>query len=99
MELRDFIVAPLVLVVVFLVAYIVRPALTDTITRRYFLPALIFRILGALAVGLIYQFYYGFGDTLVYHEGSRVIWDAFVESPSLGISLFLHDAESVYGYS
>lgn len=98
MELRDLIVAPLVLVVVFLAAYIVRPAVTDSMTRRYFFPALILRIIGALAVGFVYQFYYGFGDTLVYHQGSRVIWDAFVESPGLGASLFMH-SDDVYNYS
>jgi hypothetical protein len=92
MELRDLIVTPLVLAGVLLSAYIIRPHVTDQITRRYFFPALLLRIFGALAVGFIYQFYYSGGDTFNYHtNGSRVIWEAFGESPSLGFKLFVGD--------
>lgn len=92
MELRDLIVAPLVLAGVLLAAFIIRPRVTDAITRRYFFPALLLRIFGALAVGLIYQFYYSGGDTFNYHtNGSRVIWEALMESPHMGYKLFMAD--------
>ncbi len=93
MELRDLIVTPLVLAGVYLGAYLIRPLITDSITRKYFFPALSSRIVGALAVGIIYQFYYSGGDTFNYHtNGSRVIWEAFIESPIVGVKLFLNDA-------
>src|SRR5258708_1768765 len=99
MEIRDLIVSPIIILLVYLSAYLVRPLITDAITRKYFFPALTLRIIGALTVGFIYQFYYGFGDTLTYHEGSRVLWDAFTESPFLAIKLFLHDStDSGYSY-
>ncbi len=89
MELRDLIVTPIILILIYVSAYLVRPWVTDEVNRKYFLPALTVRIIGALAVGFIYQFYYGGGDTLSYHtHGSRVIWDAFVESPSNGLKIF-----------
>ncbi|HNP17447.1 MAG TPA: hypothetical protein PKL31_03345 [Fulvivirga sp.] len=88
MELRDFIVTPLVLLVVYILAYRLRPRFTDVNTRRFFIPALTVRIIGALAVGFIYQFYYGGGDTFGYHtHGSAIIWDAFVDSPISGLRL------------
>lgn len=100
MELRDLIVAPLVLAGVLLAAYIIRPRVTDEITRRYFFPALLLRIFGALAVGFIYQFYYSGGDTFNYHtNGSRVIWEAFIDSPYLGYKLFVHDQNYAGAYS
>jgi len=49
MELRDFIVTPIVLIIVYLVAYWVRPRFTDINTKRYFIPALTVRIIGAIA--------------------------------------------------
>lgn len=99
MELRDLIVTPLVIVGVYLAAYLARPYVTDGITKKYFLPALSLRILGALAVGFIYQFYYSGGDTFNYHtHGSRVLWEAFVESPYVGIRLFLNDGTVDGGY-
>jgi len=84
-------------------AYFIRPKVTDQITRRYFFPALAVKILGALAVGFIYQFYYNGGDTYNYHtHGSRHIWEAFVESPTKGIQLLTSsdgNYENVYRYA
>ena len=78
MELRDFIVTPIVLILTYAVAYIIKPYVSDPVNRRYFFPALSAKIVGALALGLVYQFYYHGGDTFNYHSyGSRVIWDAF----------------------
>jgi hypothetical protein len=95
-ELRDLIVTPLLLLILYTVAFFVRPYLTDEITRRYFIPALTVRIIGALAVGFIYQFYYDGGDTFAYHtHGSRHIWNAVMESPSDGLRVFF--ANGQYG--
>ncbi|MBS1681413.1 MAG: hypothetical protein JST48_06855 [Bacteroidetes bacterium] len=92
MELRDLIFTPLVIVLVYLAAYILRPRITNEFTRRYFFPALTVRIIGALSVGFIYQFYYPGGDTFTYHKlGSRVLWEAFMKSPSIGIDLFFRE--------
>lgn len=92
MELRDLIVTPLILFIVYGVAYFVRPFVTDSLNRKYFLPGLTVRIIGALAVGFIYQFYYDGGDTFNFHtHGSRQIWNTFWQSPDNGIRLFLND--------
>lgn len=103
MELRDLIVTPIILILIYVVAYLVRPYATDEITRKYFIPGLTVRIIGALAVGFVYQFYYHGGDTIAYHtHGSRHIWNAFVESPMNGFDLLFsngkHNPET-YKYS
>lgn len=88
MELRDFIVTPIWLIIIYVIAYWVRPRFTDENTRRYFIPALTVKIIGALAVGFIYQFYYDGGDTFNFHSrGSRVIWEALLNNPSDGLKL------------
>lgn len=94
LELRDFIVTPLVILFVYAVAYVVRPWVTDEVSRKYFFPALTVRILGALAVGFLYQFYYEGGDTFAYHtHGSRPLWEAMMESPSQGFRLLFLNGE------
>jgi hypothetical protein len=102
-ELRDLIVTPLLLIIVYLLAYRIRPLVTDAVTVRYFIPALTVRIFGALALGFIYQFYYNGGDTFNYHNyGSRHIWEAFLDSPATGVKLLFADGSShldVYKYS
>jgi len=98
-ELRDLVVTPLLLILVGIGALLIRPLFTDEINRKYFIPALWCKIIGALALGFIYQFYYSGGDTFAYHtHGSRVIWDAFVEFPLQGIKLFLADGQYGPGY-
>jgi len=85
-----------------MIAYMVRPYLTDEINRRYFLPALTVKIFGALALGFIYQFYYGGGDTFNYHaHGSRHVWNAFMDSPEAGLKLLFGDKiqTGIYQYS
>jgi len=101
-ELRDLIVTPLLIILVYVVAYQLRPLCTDSNTRKYFFPALSFKILGALALGFIYQFYYDGGDTFSYHtHGSRHIWQAFVDSPLSGLKLLMGNENQVgvYQYS
>jgi hypothetical protein len=101
MELRDLVVTPFVAMSVYLVAFFLRPRLTDTDTRRFFLPALTVKILGALGVGVIYQYYYSGGDTYNYHTlGSRIIWEAFIDDPIKGLSLiFSPNGLGLYKYT
>jgi hypothetical protein len=95
LELRDFIVTPIVILLVFITALIVRPYFTDEITRRYWMPALVLRVVGALALGFVYQFYYDGGDTYNFHTiGSRVIWEAFMDDPESGMRLFFRDSDT-----
>jgi hypothetical protein len=94
LELRDLIVTPLVIFIVYALAYVVRPWVTDDINRKYFFPALTVRIIAALAAGFVYQFYYEGGDTFAYHtHGSRPLWEAIVESPLDGFRLLFANGE------
>ncbi len=103
MELRDLIVTPLLIIIILVIAYVIRPYVTDGITRRYFIPALVLRIVGALAVGFIYQFYYSGGDTFNYHtHGSRLIWKTLVDDPQEALALIFSPKlapELMYKYS
>ena len=92
MDIRDILVVPLVLIFVYILAYLIRNRYTDINTKKYFIPALTLKIIGAISVGLIYYYYYGYGDTMNYHTyGSRYIWEAFKDSPLKGIGLLFAD--------
>ncbi len=103
MELRDLICTPFIILFVYGGAYLVRPHVTDSINRRYFIPALSVRMIGAISLGLLYQFYYSGGDTYNYHTfGSRIVWESFIENPMQGLRLIFGDIQddaSVYKYS
>ncbi len=94
MELRDLIVTPLILILVYVGAYMMRLWYTDSVNRKYFFPALTLKIFGAIALGLLYQFYYGGGDTFNFHTiGSRFVWEAFWDSPVKGFDLLFSEGE------
>ncbi len=62
--------------------------------------AFVVRMAGAVALGMIYQFYYAGGDTFNYFtNGSKHIWDAFLDDPALGVKMLMssggeHDIET-----
>ena len=104
MGVQDLVVTPIYLIVFTLVAYFLRPYVTDTETRRYFLPAIWVRFAGAIFLGVVYQFYYDGGDTFNYHtHGSKWIWEAILNEPAVGFKLLLNSggeySEDVFQYS
>jgi len=78
-----------------------RPMLSNSVTRGYYFPALTVKIIGSLAVGFIYQFYYGGGDTFNFHTyGSRIVWEAFMNNPVDGLKLIFNSSDpELYNYT
>lgn len=87
MELTDLFLTPIYLGIFYAIAFAVRPSFTNKYTKPYFIPALTVKFVGAIALGLIYQFYYGNGDTFNYFAESKVIYGAFGDNFSVGLSL------------
>jgi hypothetical protein len=59
------------------------------VLHRYFLPGLWVKFAGAIFIGLIYQFYYGGGDTFQFFAHARTINSAFDDSVLTWLKLFL----------
>ncbi|WP_258103912.1 hypothetical protein [Marinoscillum sp. MHG1-6] len=96
MGVQDLFITPIYLFLFVLGAYLIRPHVTRPETRKYFIPALLARFAGAIALGLIYQFYYDGGDTFNYFtHGSRWIWEAFMDDFATGFKLLMESGGSV----
>jgi hypothetical protein len=93
MDFKDLLLTPIYLPFIFLVALMFRRRLCDRYTKKYFMPAFTLKIIGAISLGLIYQFYYKGGDTYNYFHDTKIIWQAFLDSPSRAIALVLADNE------
>lgn len=94
MEIRDFFITPVYIFLILGLAYFIRPKVTNQKTRKYFFPAIGLKMLGAIALGLIYQFYYGGGDTFGFTlYGSALIWEAFLEDPVAALKLIFASNE------
>ena len=88
MELKDLIIAPIVAIIILGGAMLLRPWVTYEENRKYFLPALVLKLLGALLLGVLYQFYYGGGDTFGYYtHGAQHIYETFYDQPEVAFKL------------
>jgi hypothetical protein len=94
MELSDLFLGPLYLAIFYCIAYAVRPAVTNKFTKPYFIPGLTLKFIGAIGLGLIYQFYYNGGDTFNYLTHIKLISAGFDHSFSTGLKLLLDDGGS-----
>lgn len=90
--LLDYFLLPFYLVVIYTIATAIRNRQYPVghPWRPYFLPGLTAKILGAMFIGFIYQYYYGGGDTANYFYHAQVINSSFGESPEKWFNLILH---------
>jgi hypothetical protein len=90
MELSDYLLTPLYVGLIYAIAYAVRPSVTNRYTKRYFIPALSVKVIGALALGILYHTIYS-GDTNNYFHHGEIIYKAFGNSFSTGWQLLTTD--------
>jgi hypothetical protein len=87
MELSDFFWGLLYLAIFYAFAYMVRPSVTNKYTRSFFIPALTLKFIGAIGLGVIYQFHYHGGDTFNYLYHVKIIGAAFDHSFATGFKM------------
>lgn len=102
MDIKDIFLTPIYLLFIYLAAYMIRSRVANKTVRRYFMPALTAKIIGAVALGLVYQFYYRGGDTFNFFLDSKVIWEAFLDSPFKALGIIFADGghhSEIYEYT
>jgi hypothetical protein len=101
----DLVLTPLYLVILIVIAKRIREKHYPPghPLRQYYLPGLLVKFAGAIFIALIYQYYYGGGDTFNYFRNSQIINSALNDSVSLWLKLlFSISPESdpfIYRYS
>jgi hypothetical protein len=65
--------------------------------RPYFMKGLLLKVGGAVFIGLVYQYYYGGGDTANYFLQTQTLNNVFLESPWKWLNLVLHIPEGYEG--
>lgn len=88
---QDLYLGPLyILLILFFVAKWRKHLYRDSPLKKYIFPALICRMAGAIFLSLIFNFYYGYGDTFSYYTGAYEIWDAFTHSPKIALEIIMN---------
>ena len=86
MELKDLYITPFYLALVYLIAYGLRSSVTNIYTKKYFIPALSVKLIGAISLGILYHTLYG-GDTNNYYRHAGIVYHAFGDSFAAGWEL------------
>lgn len=86
MEIQDLFITPFYLLLVYGVAFGVRSSVTNVYTKRYFIPALTVKLVGAIALGILYHTLYA-GDTNNYYHQAGIVYHAFGDSFAAGWEL------------
>lgn len=95
----DYILLPFYLLVIYKIAnrYRDKHYPLDHPFRPYFIPGLTVKIAGAIFIGLIYNYYYGGGDTFNYFYHTQIINSTFAEAPGTWFRLITHNAnQNIY---
>jgi hypothetical protein len=90
--LADYLVSPLAILLVLLVAFSFRNRVYPVghPWRTYFTTGLVIKIIGSIAIALIYQYNYGGGDTANYFYHAKIINSAFADNPIKWFNLVFH---------
>ncbi|PRY13248.1 hypothetical protein CLV24_106163 [Pontibacter ummariensis] len=81
------------LLIVGLVSWMQRQDWASTL-KPYFLPALVFKLLCGILLGLLYRYYYHSGDTITYYKASLVLTDYALQNPGAYSKLLLFNTFS-----
>jgi len=91
-SLVDFIVTPIFLAIIFLLAKNVKDKRIEAEPYyKYYLPALFVKIAGGIGVCLIYTLYYAGGDTVLYFDNGRMLADMFIDNPDKMLPILFRD--------
>lgn len=84
LEIQDLIITPIYFFIIWLIARLIRSRMPEgSIEKKYFVPGLMVKLLGAIGIGVLYKFYYGFGDTLTYYNAGLALAEVFWQNPLL----------------
>ena len=87
LSLQDLLLTPIYLGILYGIAFAIRSKVTNVYTRKYFIPALTIKFIGAIMFGLIYEFYYHGGDTSGYYAEANRVYEIFGRNFSEGWQL------------
>jgi hypothetical protein len=91
-SILDFALLPFFLGIIYAIAYRIRNRRYPPRhpLRKYYIPALTVKVVGAIFIGMVYAYYYKQGDTFYYFAHAQVINKALDDSIVKWINLVLH---------
>ena len=95
MGIQDAILGPIYLLIILAIASQMRKRYKGLPEQKYFMRGLLIKIFGAVALGIIYHYYYPWGDTFSYFAGGQAWANAFTSDPGTALDFFLNPLNPV----
>jgi hypothetical protein len=94
-SLIDLLIVPILLIFIYFIGNSIRTKnLDDNSSYRYYVSALMVKMIGSIGVCLIYVYYYRGGDTLAYYKDAGTMTKFFVKEPIQAIRATLFDLDN-----
>lgn len=90
LTVSDLIVAPIFLLLLFMIVKDQVKKIPDFKNKKYYLPAFCVRILGTVLTALMYQYYYGKSDVYGYYHGSIAMQNLLFADPKLFLDILFY---------
>ncbi|TAE66157.1 MAG: hypothetical protein EAZ85_16065, partial [Bacteroidetes bacterium] len=87
MDLKDLALTPIYYLLIYIVLNNIKNNMKDEILKQYFIPAFNVKVVGGIAFGMVYYFYYGGGDTVNFYNDTLPIFEAFLDNPVLAFQI------------
>lgn len=92
----EYFITPFYLLLIYTIAYIIRNKYyRNSPLKRYFIPAISVKLIGAVTVCLLYNYYYKGGDTNAYFNDGRLLSSILLHSPVQGIRLLFSSSSNI----
>ncbi|MCS7028888.1 MAG: hypothetical protein NZ519_08990 [Bacteroidia bacterium] len=88
LKAHDWIYAGITVFVIYVIADWFKYKYYNPFEREYFFRALTIKMVSGVSVGLIYQYFYGGGDTYMYHITTNDLYDIMIDYPDIGLEIF-----------
>lgn len=93
MGIQDLIITPIFFLIIFLfIKYYANTKYKNTPFYRYFINTFIIKFAGGIILGIIYQFYYGGGDTFNYYQNNSTLYNVINYDFATGIKILFAKA-------
>ncbi|MBX9852964.1 MAG: hypothetical protein K2X86_14570 [Cytophagaceae bacterium] len=89
----EYLLAVPYLCLMYAFAYVIRANFyKNSPLKKYFFPALTVKLIGAVGVTMVYNYYYKGGDTCIYFNYSKYINSLLLSNPEVGLRLLFSEA-------
>lgn len=93
----DYLLAVVYLLFLLMVMYAIRNKTVKNLNiKRYFIPAFMVKVIGAIGIGMVYQYFYGFGDTFGYYNMGKFFLQAYRDGQASFSEIFFTGSREFY---